>query len=147
MPPIDRPDPRNYQAHFDTALYARYHKDVLMPLHVREGARAFLPPSSTPLGLSKHYKDVQEERNLPAHLLMPKYAEIIDVTVVRETWAIFRVLVRAPWYWGRQRARHDIVLALEGDYCIVTAYWIRREDEHETLDRSAYEQPIGEKGE
>lgn len=133
---------RDQQSHFDRQLYARYHRDVYLPDHVRAGAVAFLPPPGTPLGLTRHYEDIQHGRNLPSELHMPHTYEVVDVTVIRQTWAVFRVLIRTPWYWGKgRRARHDLVLALEGDYDCVTAFWIRREDQHETLDRGAYEQP------
>lgn len=155
---VSPPDPRNYQEHFDSR-YARYHIDVWMPDLVREASLGFLPPPLTPLTLSKHYTEWQESRHLPPKLHMPRNFQLIDVTLVRETAAVFRAMIRFPWFRRRkvavtvtepghprtERSPYDLVLVLEGDYEVVTAFWIRSSDRHETLDASLYEQlPSGQ---
>jgi|SRR3990170_4515460 len=128
--------------HYNNALYQRYHCDVWLPENVMSGASLFLPPPGTRLNLSRHYQEIQADRRLPRVVNMPARYEIIDVTIIRDTWAVFRVLIRFPWYWkSKKRAIHDLALVLEGDYTIVTAFWIRQEDKHETLDVGLYEQP------
>ena len=123
------------QEHMDTALYARYHRDVWMPSHILDAAKRFLPLKGTDLPLSKHYTETRERRNLPVLLYMPLRYDIIDVTVVREADAIFRVLIRAPF-----NRRIDIGIVLEGDYEVVTAFWLNPKDDHETLDVSVYKE-------
>ena len=137
---LSKPDPRNFQSHYDGSVFARYHTGIYMPENVRRGIFDFLPPPGTALKFSKHYSDTVKDRHLPGNLRMPSSHEIIDATVVRDTWAIYRVLIRSPWFWSKgRRALHDLCMVLEGDYEVVTAYWIRREDQHETLDYSVYE--------
>ncbi len=142
MDTVQSPDPRNYQSHYDGSIFARYHTEIYMPENVRRGLFDFLPPPGAQLKLSKHYQETAAKRHLPLLLRIAGNYEIIDATVVRDTWAIYRVLIRMPWFWSKgRRAIHDLCLVLEGDYEVVTAYWIRREDQHETLDASVYEQP------
>lgn len=133
-------DSRNWdvgQEHMDASLYARYHKNVWMPSWVLEAAKRFLPEKGTELLLSKHYREVAaKRRNLPVSLYMPMRYDIVDVTVVREAEAIFRVLIRAPF-----NRRIDIGMVLEGDFEVVTCYWHNPKDQHDTLDVSVYEQP------
>jgi hypothetical protein len=120
--------------HQDKDLYARYHKDVYMPSWVVAGAKAFLPDRGTDLLLSRHYLRVQDERHLPPLLYMPMKYDIVDVTTVREVWAIFRVLIRAPF-----NKVVDIGIVLEGDHEVVTAFFLNPSDDHATLDTSVYE--------
>ncbi|KKN82300.1 hypothetical protein LCGC14_0311130 [marine sediment metagenome] len=145
---MTKPNPRNYQSHFDSSLFARYHRDIYMPDNVYAGALGFLPPSSSSLILSSHYLDVMADRHLPKKLHMPSSSfdlDIVDVTVVRTTWAVYRVMIRTPWFWSKGRqARHDLCIVLEGDYSVVTAYWISRNDQHETLDGDLYEKEVVE---
>ena len=123
------------QEHTDSTLYARYHKDVWMPQWVLEAAKKFLPDKGEVLPLSKHYKEVaSKQRNLPSSLYMPYRYDIVDVTVVRNAGAIYRVLIRAPF-----NKLIDIGLVLEGDFEVVTAYWHSPNDQHETLEVSVYE--------
>lgn len=122
------------QEHMDRQLYVRFHQDIYLPDEIRAAVMAFLPHKGTPLPLSDHYRRIQRERRLPASLYMPYTYNIVDVTVVKATNAIFRVLLRAPW-----NRRVDITLALEGDFEVVTAFWANPKDTHPTLDTSAYE--------
>ena len=119
----------------DSNLYARYHVDVYLPDWLRTAAEAFLPHKGTPLPLSEHYQKIHVARKLPGSLYMPYTFDIIDITTVRITNAIFRVLIRAPW-----NSKVDINLALEGDFEVVTAFWANSYDLHRTLDVNTYEQ-------
>ena len=124
------------QEHMDSTLYDRYHMNVYLPESLREQAVAFLPPKGTPLPLSDHYSRIKTERRLPAEIYMPYTYDIVDVTLIKATNTIFRVLVRAPW-----NRRVDICLALEGDFEICTAFWASPRDSHRGLDVNVYEQP------
>ena len=123
------------QEHMDRAIYARFHVDIYFPDWVRKAAEAFLPDKGTPLRLSEHYQRIQDTRKLPEAIHMPYAYNIVDCTVIRATDTIFRVLLRAPW-----NKRVDIVLVLEGDFEVVTAFWADPSDEHHTLDIVPYEQ-------
>lgn len=120
--------------HEDQAKYLRYHRSVYLPAHVARAAREFLPPALTPLKLSFHYREIQAERKLPIVLYMPLTYEIIDVTVVRDTRAIYRVMVRFHW-----NKRSDFAMVLEGDWELVTGFWQNPKDTHVTLDLTPYE--------
>ena len=124
------------QEHMDTSLYSRFHTDIYMPRSLREQAVAFLPAKGTPLPLSDHYAKIKDERRLPDTVYMPYTYDIVDVTVIKATNTIFRVLVRAPW-----NRRVDICLALEGDFEVCTAFWASPRDSHRGLDVNVYEQP------
>ena len=121
--------------HKNKALYTRYHRDIYMPKEVLEAADRFLPLQGEPLPLSVHYHSVKASRKLPKSIYMPYAYNIVDVTVFTAANAIFRVLIRAPW-----NADVDIGLVLEGDFEIVTAFWISPDNGHETLDKALYEQ-------
>ena len=123
------------QEHMDSNLYARYHRDVWLPESVRVAAAHFLPFKDRELPLSAHYTRIQRARRLPPTLHMPRYYDLIDVTTVRSTGAIFRVFIRAAW----NRAT-DVCLVLEGDHEVVTAFFISADDMHRTLDTSVYEE-------
>lgn len=66
---------------------------------------------------------------------MPEVVEIIDVTVVKDTQVIYRVLVRGRW-----SERMDFCMVLDGDFSIVTGFFINRRDHHPKLDTSVYEE-------
>ena len=121
--------------HTDRETYQRYHYDVYMPETVRAAAKDFLPAMETELGSSPHYDDVRSQRNLPVGIRMPRYFSIIDVTVVRATQVIYRVMIREEF-----SVDTDLCLVLDGDYKLVTGFWISRWDQHPTLDTSVYEQ-------
>ena len=125
------------QEHQDKTLYMRYHKDIYMPEHILADARAFLPDKGTILPLSPHYNMVQKQRGLPVSIRMPGVFDIVDVSIVRAAGVVFRVLIRTPW-----TKRTDLALVLEGDYEVVTAFWIKARDRHATLDHDAYESLI-----
>lgn len=125
------------QEHHDATLYVRYHRDVWLPDWVVTAARAFLPQRNTDLILSDHYRRIEKDRKLPHMLHMPRAYDIIDVTMVRGTRVVFRVLIRAPF-----NNKVDIGLVLEGDHEVVTAFWASPNDNHPTLDISAYEQEM-----
>ena len=122
--------------HKNKTLYSRYHKDIYMPEAVLKAAEHFLPHAGEPLPLSVHYHKVRAARKLPKSIYMPYAYHIIDVTVFKAANAVFRVLVRAPW-----NRDVDIGLVLEGDFEIVTAFWVSPGNGHETLDKALYEQP------
>jgi hypothetical protein len=123
--------------HLDDQRYARFHKDVYLPANIVRGVFDFLPDSGVELRLSQHYQRIMESRHLPPSIIMPKDFEIIDVTIVRETWAVFRTCIRFDWP-GR---RFDFVLVIEGDYEALTGYWNSKEDRHGSLDTEGYERP------
>jgi hypothetical protein len=124
----------------DTRLYQRYHTSVYLPDTIREAAEAFLPLKGTPLVFSDHYQRIQAERRLPRSIYMPYTYSIIDVTTIRATGGIVRVLIRSPW-----NRRVDIAVVLEGDFEVVTAFYASPRDEHQTLDVSVYEPvPVSE---
>jgi hypothetical protein len=131
----NRPAPE----HLDRDRYARFHRDVYLPANVIEGALAFLPDAGVELRLSQHYRRIMDSRHLPPRIVMPADFEIIDVTIVLDTWAVFRICIRFDWP-GR---RFDLVLVIEGDYEALTAYWQAKDDHHDTLDAEGYEQPPG----
>lgn len=123
------------QEHMDSNLYARYHRDVWLPESVRVAAAHFLPFKDTELPLSAHYTRIQRKRRLPTVLRMPWHYDLIDVTTVRGTGAIFRVFIRAAW-----NHTTDFCMVLEGDHEVVTAFFISAGDMHQTLDVSVYEE-------
>ena len=120
--------------HQDKNLYQRYHRDVWLPDSLRRAAALFLPEPLTPLPLSRHYRELQERHRLPTSLYMPRVYDLIELSVVRGTGAIFRALIRAPW-----NQRSDICLVLEGDFEVVTAFYARPNDRHLSLDTRPYE--------
>lgn len=129
--------------HLDASRYLRYHSHIYLPAHILQGALAFLPDTGVELRLSRHYRQVMDARGLPDRVVMPEDYEIIDVTVVRNTWAVFRVCIRFEWP-GRT---FDFVAVVQGDYEIVSAYWNAKDDRHRWLDDEGYEQsPRGEGG-
>lgn len=117
--------------------YIRYHSDIYMPVNVLEAAVEFLPDTGASLPLSEHYARISAARNLPRALVMLDHWDIVDVTVIRDTRAIFRVCIRYPWPGSTLL---DIVLVLEGDHEIVSAYWNAKDDRHKTLDPTTYVQ-------
>ncbi|KKN72498.1 hypothetical protein LCGC14_0410020 [marine sediment metagenome] len=124
------------QEHLNDSRYMRYHKDVYLPRNIIEAALEFLPDTGVGLGRSRHYDFVMTERGLPSVVNMPEEYEIIDVTVIRDTFAVFRVCIRFPWP-GKMS---DFVTVLEGDYEMVSSYWNAKRDRHRTLDEVQYEQ-------
>lgn len=140
MRDTEAPNPAFYQEHFRDDLYLRYHSEVYMPDEIREAVEAFLPPPSTPLSLSPHYLRTAADRHLPNSLYMPKWYYLIDTIIVRDTMAVFRALIRFPWRSKKGRIKYDLCVVLEGDYEVVTGFWIRVGDDHPTLDTSLYEQ-------
>jgi len=138
-----------WQEHLDNRRYVRFHTDIYMPDHVREAALGFLPPPGTELRLSRHYREVREERHLPERVVMPSAFRVIDVTIVKDTWAVFRVLVRFRWTTRRRPERRpiDLLVVLEGDYELVTAYWVSAKNHRPDLDWSKYEQAPATEGE
>ena len=120
------------------SVYNRYHQDIYMPDNVLRAAERFLPHPGEPLPLSVHYQQIKATRTLPKSIYMPYAYQIVDVTVFRPANTIFRVLIRAPWNAGI-----DIGLVLEGDFEVVTAFWMSPTNRHDTLDRALYEQKPG----
>mgnify|MGYP001610298608 CR=1 FL=1 len=108
-----------------------------MPIWIQKLASLFVPNRGEDLPLSRHYREIMDERGLPPLLHMPQVYDIIEVTVVREADVIFRVLIR--WSWD---SRRDIAAVIEADREVVTAYWISPDDDHPTLDRTVYETPF-----
>ena len=122
------------QEHQDRNLYQRYHRDVWLPDSLRLAAAQFLPDRGKELPISRHYRELQERYKLPLRLHMPHVYDLIELSVVRGTGAIFRALIRAPW-----NRRSDICIVLEGDFEVVTAFYASQSDMHSTLDMSLYE--------
>ena len=120
--------------HEDSERFTRYHKNVYMPEDVRAAAEQFLPPIRTPLRLSLHYSEIMGQRRLPSSLYMPRTWSIVEVAVAKRTMAVYRVMIRFPW-----NKRSDFAMVLEGDYEVVTGYWVNPNDTHTTLDVSRYE--------
>ena len=120
--------------------YLRYHKEVYWPDHVEEGAASFLPLPGTDLPRSRHYMELA--RGLPENIHMPNEYEIIEATLVKDTLAVFRVMIRFWWNRGESRPsrQSDLVLILEGDYEIVTGFW-RGRGKDIPKDTSIYTQP------
>ena len=139
------------QEHYDREKYQQYHQDIFLPHEIRDAALAFLPPRGHPFTLSKHYLEVSEERNLPPRVLMPKEFMLTDVTLITDTRAIFRVAIRFRWT-GRKikkSQQKDLVVVIEGDWEIVTGYWVRP-DKELRYDREVYVQEwvrVGKEGE
>ena len=129
------------QEHLDRTKYLRYHRDIYIPEGIREAVTEFLPPPFQPLSLSKHYLGIMDERHLPKQVHMPSTYTVIDVTVVRETLAIFRVALR--FHWSRsdvpRRKQSDLVITLEGDYEVVTGFWLNPRDHKPELITDVYE--------
>ena len=137
---MDREWDYNSQEHKDSSIYSRYHYNIYLPDEVREAAERFLPQKGEPLTLSTHYKEIQAARKLPKDVYMPYAYHIVDVTVFKAANAIFRVLIRAPW-----NKAVDIAMVLEGDFEIVTAFWVSPGNGHDSLDETPYERwPIEE---
>ena len=64
---------------------------------------------------------------------------IIDVTMVRETGVVYRVMIRFRWTGKHVKRQMDLIMVLDGDYEIVSAWWNKPGDEHQTQDYSVYE--------
>ena len=131
-----------WQEHFNDDRYDRYHSEIYVPDEVREGVLAFLPPPYTPLLFSRHYNEIREARRLPNQIYMPPAFIIVDATIVKDTRAVFRASIRFRWTGQRvPRSRQtDLVVVLEGDYEVVTAYWISPWSRRNDLDWSKYQQ-------
>ncbi len=124
----------NTPEHLDSTRYRRYHKDIYLPANVIQGALAFLPDPGVELGLSPYYLRERERRGLPKHVNMPDDYEIVNVTIVRDTWAVFRVCI-SFLHWSQ---RYNLVLVLDGDYEVTVAYrWSR--SKVKLLDPTGYE--------
>ena len=135
------PNEKSNQEHYDTTKYQQFHRDIFLPHDIEDAALAFLPPPGHPLTLSKHYWQVSEERNLPPAIFMPKRYTLTDITLVTLTRAIFRVALRFRWT-GRKikkSQQKDLVVVIEGDWEIVTGYWVRP-DKELRYDREVYVQ-------
>ena len=117
--------------------YLRYHSDIYMPVNILEAAVEFLPDEDMDLPLSRHYEGIRDERSLPSMLTMPRSFDIVDVTVIRDTRAVFRVCIR--YIWSRSTL-FDLILILEGDHEVVSAYWNAKDDRHKMLDPETYVQ-------
>ena len=115
--------------------YIRYHSAIYMPEYITVAALEFLPPAHLDLPMSNHYEGLRDARRLPPSLSMPDDFEIVDVTIIRDTLALFRVCIRLPWP-GTDLI--DLVMVLEGDHEVVSAYWNARDDRHGTLDPAMY---------
>ena len=103
--------------------YIRYHREVYWPDIVADAAEDFLPIAATHLPLSHHYMELA--RGLPDNVFMPKEYNIIEATLVKDTLAVFRVMIRFLWSRAdtRKGRKSDLVLILEGDYQILTGFW------------------------
>jgi hypothetical protein len=115
--------------------YIRYHSDIYMPEHIVVAALGFLPPGRMQLPMSNHYEGLRDARRLPPSLSMPDDFDIVDVTIIRDTLALFRVCIRFSWP-GTDML--DLIMVLEGDHEVVSAYWNARDDRHGTLDPTMY---------
>ena len=122
-------------------IYARYHRDIWMPDWIQGAAIGFLPPTGLQLIPSLHYRELADKglRKLPQTVRMPERYDIIDVTTVRSTGVVYRVVVRFRW-----NKRADFCMVLEGDHEIVTGFWISLDDQHDTLDTMPYERQLAE---
>lgn len=68
---------------------------------------------------------------------------MLEVTVVRTTGAVYRVTLRFRWTQNpllSRRAQRDLVITLDGDYEVVTAFWINPTDHKPRLRLEEYEQ-------
>lgn len=133
------------QSHKQRDRYARYHTDVWMPAMIREDVARKLPLSGTRMRLGFHYF-AEDRRRTPDEILMPARALcwLIDVTQIRATGEIVRCCIRYEYDGDR-----DLCLVVEFASSVtphtprptvVTAYWNRRGDRHQTLDVDVYEQ-------
>ena len=126
------------QEHEKADLYLRYHKDIFWPEGMEDRVRVgFLPQAFTPLSVGGSYLKRARGRKLPTTLYMPAEYEVVEVTTVRDTGAIFRVMVRA-----RMGKRADLVMVMDGDYEVVTAFWLRDRGKIRVEDWGVYEVPI-----
>ncbi|KKK78078.1 hypothetical protein LCGC14_2847190, partial [marine sediment metagenome] len=74
-----------------TDIYERYHTSVYLPDYVLQAAEDFLPLAGVDLPLSNFYWRKREEKRLPRSIRMPSTYQIVDVTLVAETRAVYRV--------------------------------------------------------
>ena len=137
--------PEQIHEHQRVDKYIRYHKDVFLPGHILKGATDFLPPAYTPLRLSKSYLGRMDDRHLPPEVYMPRVYEIIDVTVIRDTWAVFRVMIQFRWTSRKVgvKKQSDFVIVLDGDYEVVTGFWLRQGQKPRVDNWEVYEQAEG----
>jgi len=124
--------------HMNSNRYYRYHVDVFWPDYITDAVAEFLPYPGTPLPTSLHYRE--QDRNLPQEVIMPHTYDVIEATVVKDTLAIFRVMIR--FRWNRKETKpyrqSDLVLVLDGDFELVTGYW-RHPGKDKLEDISVYE--------
>ena len=102
-------------------IYDRYHVDIYFPDELKQVVSETLPPVGMELPLSQYYLRQRDERKLPEMINIPASPELIEATVVRETGAVYRSVIRFPW----KEAVSDLCIVLEGDYEVVTAYWVQ----------------------
>lgn len=122
--------------HVNDQRYLRYHAALYWPTGIAQAVVEFLPPPGQPFTRSSHYQRVQGDRHLPSVVRMPGQWSAIEATVTKDTWIVYRVLIR--FLFNR---RSDLAVVLEGDWEMVTAYWQSPNDWHQdTLDKERYVQ-------
>ena len=123
---MDNTTIQTFQAHLADD-YERYHTSVYLPDYIEEAAEDFLPLGGVDLLLSNFYWRKREEKRLPRAIRMPQAYQMIDVTLVEATKAVFRVCIRFPWTPRNlpDSKRFDMQLVLEGDGEVVTAQLLR----------------------
>lgn len=123
---MDNTTVQPFQAHLSPE-YERYHTSLYLPDYVLQAAEDFLPIGGVELPLSNFYWRKREERKLPRSLRMPREYRVIDVTVVKETKAVYRVSLRFPWSPRHLliTKQYDMQMVLEGDGEVLTAYFVK----------------------
>lgn len=102
-----------------------YHKDIGLPNNFQQ------PVPGTKLNYSPHSKDRIEQKGLRAPLTLPSVFDIIEVAMVGQK--VIKWVLR----W-RMDASTDIVLVLQPDGWVRTAWPNAHSDTHGTLNRSKY---------
>lgn len=109
----------------------RYHRDIGFP------AGTLLHPPVTSLYYKHHAMQALDNDDMLRHrpLDLPDYAECIEVTT-NPDGSVFRWVMRMPVL-----PQQDLVLVIEVDGTVVTAWVNARTDVHHTLNRSLYSIP------
>ena len=102
-----------------------YHKDIGLPTKFQQ------PTPGMRLQYSPHSKDRIEQKGLRAPLTFPSVFDIIEVSMIAQR------VVKWVLRW-RMDTSTDIVLVLQPDGWVRTAWPNAHSDTHNTLDRSKY---------
>ncbi len=132
---------REWQEHLNSERYLSYHSQIWLPEEIEGQAYDFLPPPFTPLPLSPNYARLSIERHLPETIYMPKSYQIVTATLVRDTLAMYRCSIRFRWSGPRVAAskQADFVMILEGNFEVVTGYWMAPKKENRPDRNTIYE--------